>query len=91
MAHDPPHPPPAPPPPLLLLFLFLHLHLLFLLVFTLNLKPERESRVGPCATERLKGKGFAAFAEVVEGADTLDRWYAGYGEMDGWGCPLSHL
>ena len=38
-------------------------------------------------TERLDGKGFAAFAKVMDGAGTLDRWYAGYGEMDG-ACQL---
>jgi hypothetical protein len=34
-----------------------------------------------------KGKGFAAFAQVVAGDKTLDRWYAGYGEMEG-ACDL---
>lgn len=34
-------------------------------------------------SERLRGKGFAAFAYVIRGAETLDRWYAGYGEMEG--------
>jgi len=34
-------------------------------------------------TERLAGRSFAAFAYVIEGAETLDEWYAGYGEMEG--------
>ena len=34
-------------------------------------------------TKRLKGKGLAAFAYVVEGAEVVDGWHAGYGEMQG--------
>ena len=38
-------------------------------------------------SRRLDGKGFAAFARVVAGEAAMDRWYAGYGEMDG-ACQL---
>lgn len=38
-------------------------------------------------TARLDAKGFAAFARVVSGGEVLDKWYAGYGEMDG-ACDL---
>jgi len=37
--------------------------------------------------ERLDSRGFVAFARVVRGAETVDKWYAGYGEMAG-ACDL---
>ena len=37
--------------------------------------------------DRLDAKGFAAFAELVDGDAALDGWHAGYGEMRG-ACDL---
>jgi peptidyl-prolyl cis-trans isomerase A (cyclophilin A) len=37
--------------------------------------------------DRLDAKGFAAFAELVDGEEALDAWHAGYGEMRG-ACDL---
>ena len=31
--------------------------------------------------DALDAKGFRAFAKVVDGADVIDKWYSGYGEM----------